>query len=292
VRFSFSSGSLPTYSLPAIFDIGNAAGADAIEVMLTPRMAAQGSTRLRFLEEEFNLPIASVHSVMRLREPSPEQWLEDILDSARLVRKLEFCHALVVHMPAVTSHSFAGRWLKTVQEANDMLASSRAVVSIENLDPDPAAGVPDEWLSMTRWRVLSQEFGFGATFDTSHAAASGWDLLGYAENPHRALNNVHLSDVGGRRYQSSLLNTLLHDHRPPGSGDLQIERFLARLSQTQFSGLITLEISPLRVPWVWVPAAQRALRRMIGYCRSASGDARSDFTTNIRKPGLRSKIDR
>lgn len=292
MRFSFSSGSLPTYSLPAIFDIGNAAGADAIEVMLTPRLAAQGSTRLRFLEEEFKLPIASVHSVMRLREPSPERWLEDILDSARLVRKLEFCGALVVHLPATASSAFTGRWLETVQEANEILEGSPAVISIENLDPDPTACVPDEWLSMTRWRILSQEFGFGATFDTAHAAASGWDLLGYAENPHRALDNVHLSDVGGRRFNSSLLNTLLHDHRPPGSGDLQIERFLARLAQTQYSGLITLEISPLRVPWYWLPAAQRALRKMIGYCRSATGDARSDFTTNIRKRGLRSKIDR
>ncbi len=292
MRFSFSSGSLPTYSLPAIFDMGNAAGADAIEIMLSPRMAAQGSTRLRFLEEEQNLPIASVHSVMRLRQPSREQWLQDILDSAHLVKKLEFCHALVVHLPNTTSSAFTGRWLETVQTANEILFNSRAVVSIENLAPEPSAGSMDEWLSMTRWRILSQEFGFGATFDTAHAAASGWDLLGYAEAPHSALNNIHLSDVGGRHFRSSFLNALLHDHRPPGQGDLQLERFLARLAQTQYNGLITLEISPLRIPWYWLPAAQRALRKMIGYCRSATGDARSDFTTNIGRKGLRSRIDR
>ncbi len=294
MRFSFSSGSLPTYSLPAIFEIGNNAGADAIEIMLSPRLLKQGATRLRFLEEGFNLPIASVHSVMRLREVSRARLFEDILESARLTRKLENCRSLVVHLPQTSSAAFTSRWLETVLEAQEILANSRARVSVENLDPVPAEDTADrdEWLSMTRWRVLSQEFGLGATFDTSHAAASGWDLLEYAENPHGALDNVHLSDVGGKAYSHDLLNTLLHAHRPPGTGNLQIERFLARLAQTEFNGLITLEISPLRVPWYWLPSAQRALKEMLGFCRSAAGDARSQFTTNPRKRGLRSRIDR
>jgi sugar phosphate isomerase/epimerase len=102
-----------------------------------------------------------------------------------------------------------------------------------------------------------------------------------------------LSDVGGKSFSNGLMNTLLHAHRPPGTGDLQIERFLARLAQTEFNGLITLEISPLRVPWYWLPSAQRALSEMIGFCRSATGDARSQFTTNPRKRrGSRSRIDR
>jgi sugar phosphate isomerase/epimerase len=292
VRFSFSSGSLPTYSLPAIFEIGSNAGADAIEIMLTPRLLSHGPTRLRFLEEGFKLPIVSVHSLMRIREASPEQQLEDILASARLARKLENCRSLVVHLPHGSDSAFNGRWIDTVKEATGILANSNARVSIENPDPPVQLGGRDEWLSMTRWRVLSQEFGLGATFDTSHAAASGWDLLGYAENPHRALDNIHLSDVGGRSFSNGLLNTLWHAHRPPGTGDLQIERFLARLAQTGYSGLITLEISPLRVPWYWLPSAQRSLQDMIGFCRSATGDARSHFSTNPRKRGLRSRIDR
>jgi sugar phosphate isomerase/epimerase len=290
VRFSFSSGSLPTYTLPAIFEIGRNAGADAIEIMLSPRLVNQGSTRLRFLEEEFDLPIASVHALMRIRDASPEQLLNDIIDSARLTRKLEHCSSLVVHLPHNEDGGFRSRWLDTVSEAMDILSSGTAKVSVEN--PDPPADISDEqdqWLSLTRWKVFSQEFGLGATFDTSHAAASGWDLLGYAENPHSALDNVHLSDVGGRSFSNGLLNTLFHAHRPPGTGDLQIERFLARLAQTQYNGLITLEISPLRVPWYWLPSAQRALREMIGFCRSASGDARSEFTTAPRKRGLRSR---
>lgn len=292
MRFSFSSGSLPTYSMPAIFEIGSHAGADAIEVMLNPRLLNQGPTRLRFLEEGYSLPIASVHSAMRIREVTRAQLFADILDSARLVRKLEHCRSLVVHLPQNASSAFSSRWLETIQEASDILANSPARVSIENPDPPGELPVHDEWLSMTRWRVLSQEFGLGATFDTSHAAASGWDLLGYAETPHSALDNIHLSDVGGRSYTNGLLNTLLHAHRPPGTGDLQLERFLARLAQTDYNGLITLEISPLRIPWYWLPSAERSLREMLGYCRSATGDTRSHFTTKPRRRGLRSRIDR
>jgi sugar phosphate isomerase/epimerase len=294
VRFSFSSGSLPTYSLPAIFEIGSFAGADAIEVMLTPRLLHQGPTRLRFLEEGYRLPIASVHTVLRLRETDRNQLLQDILDSARLARKLENCRTLVVHLPQRldAESAYSTRWLETISEAMEILARSRASVSIENSDPPTGADLPDEWLSQVRWRVLAQEFGLSLTFDTSHAAASGWDLLQYAESPDASLDNVHLSDVGGRAYDYHLLNSLLHAHRPPGTGDLQIERFLARLAQTAYNGLITLEISPLRMPWYWLPSAQRSLRDMLGFCRSATGDARSQFTTSTRKRGLRSRIDR
>lgn len=294
MRFSFSSGSLPTYSLPAIFEIGHEAGADAIEVMLTPRMLKNGATRLRFLEEGFQLPIASVHSVMRLHDSSPENFVADILDSARLVRKLEHCQTLVVHLPPDDDpeNGVMNQWIEAITDASDILAPSNARISIENPDPPPDTERPDEWLSLTRWRVLVQEFGLHATFDTSHAAASGWDLLGYAANPHAELDNVHLSDVGGRSYSNGLLNTLFHAHRPPGKGDLQIERFIARLAQTNYNGLITLEISPFRMPWYWLPSAQRALAEMLVFCRKSAGDARSVFPRGARSRGSRSRIDR
>lgn len=294
VRFSFSSGSLPTYSLPAIFEIGHEAGADAIEVMLTPRLIKNGATRLRFLEEAFRLPIASVHSVMRLRSVTPEQFAADILDSARLARKLEHCQTLVVHLPPEDEPGSAmtNRWIEAITDATEILASSNVSLSIENPDPPPERERPDEWLSLTRWRVLIQEFGLHATFDTSHAAASGWDLLGYASDPHSELDNVHLSDVGGRSFNNGLLNSLFHAHRPPGEGNLQIERFLARLAQTDYNGLITLEISPYRMPWYWLPSARNALAEMVVYCRKSAGDARSVFPSGKRSRGPRSRIDR
>lgn len=293
MRFSFSSGSFPTYSLPAIFEIGHEAGADAIEVMLTPRVVKNGATRLRFLEDQFRLPIASLHSVMRLREASAEQLKADILDSARIARKLEHCQTLVVHPPGSESGTgISSWWLEAMSSAGEILSSSSTSISIENPDPPANAHRPDERLSLTRWRVLAQEFGLHATFDTSHAAASGWDLLAYAAEPDVGLDNVHLSDVGGEPFESGLLNSLIHQHRPPGTGNLQIERFLARLAQTDYNGLITLEISPLRMPWYWLPSAQRSLAEMIVFSRKSTGDARSVFPGGSRSRGLRSRIDR
>lgn len=294
MRFSFSSGSFPAFSLPATFEMGRAAGSDGIEILLTPRMVAKGPSRLRFLEEIFQLPVASVHSVMRLRPADESQILDDILESARLTKHLERCSTLVVHLPRQSpdGSSFSASWLDTVLQAAEILAGSGISVSIENPDPPASAGTPDEWLSLTRWKVFIKEFGFRGTFDTSHAAACGWDLLGLAETAGQELDNVHLSDVGGRSYQYGMLNSLLHAHRPPGTGNLQIERFLARLAQTEFNGLITLEISPLRVPWFWLPSAQRSLAEMLLFCRQATGDARSAFSTEYGNRSPRSRIDR
>jgi hypothetical protein len=114
--------------------------------------------------------------------------------------------------------AYSTRWLETVTDAMEILSRSRTAVSIENPDPPSSPKLPDEWLSQARWRVIAQEFGLNLTYDTSHAAASGWDLLGYAESPDASLDNVHLSDVGGRIYENEFLNSLLHAHRPPGTG--------------------------------------------------------------------------
>jgi sugar phosphate isomerase/epimerase len=294
VRFSFSSGSFSAYSLPATFEIGHAAGADAIELMLTPRLADKEPFSLQSLEDTFRLPIASVHSIMRLRPVNEAQVLDDILESARLTRHLENCRTLVVHLPwqCPDRSTFSNRWLETVLQAEEILAPAKCAVSIENPDPPANSGTPDEWLSLTRWRVLIEEFGLRGTFDTSHAAACGWDLLGLAETAGNELDNIHLSDVGGRAYRNGMLNSLLHAHRPPGTGNLQIERFLARLAQTDFNGLITLEISPLRIPWYWLPSAINALADMLAFCLRSTGDARGMLPPKSRSRGPRSRIDR
>lgn len=294
VRFSFSSASFPSYSLDSVFELGYLAGADAIEIMLTPRLARGGATKLRRLEELYKIPIGSIHTIMRVRRPGRDQEIDDVLESARFAREFSSCHTLVAHLPwsRESTTSVGNQWIRAIDQVKESLAGSTVSLSLENPDPATHLNPNEQQLLLMRWTRLVEEFELCATLDTSHAAACGWNLLELASSHPASLDNVHLSDIGGRTYRAALLNSLLHEHRRPGTGELEIERFLARLIQTDFNGLITLEISPLRVPWYRLRSAQMALAEMLHECRRATGDVRS---IHAQSPGLRrsrSRIDR
>jgi sugar phosphate isomerase/epimerase len=290
--FTFSSGSLPTYTLSAIFDVGRHAGADGVELLLSHRLVAQGAARVRVLEDGFRMPVTSVHSVLRLRETTLEQQISDILESARFARDLPSCRTLVVHLPDLSEQSARSRWLDAVARAADVLAGSKTSVSVEtpgvlnDESPDPRLSGP-EWLMM-----LCGEWNLKTTLDTSHVASLGWNMLDDAVRLLPTTDNIHLSDSGTRHFRYGLLNSLVRDHQPPGDGILPLDRFLRRLREKKYDGLITLEISPFRVPWYWPPATERALRDMLRYCRLCVGGVAMRVSQGSRKPRKRStRID-
>jgi sugar phosphate isomerase/epimerase len=289
--FTFSSGSLPTYSLPAVFDTIKRAGADGIELVLSARMAHGDTTRARFLEDGFRLPIRSVHSVLRLRQTSDEQHAADILQSARFASELPSCRSLVVHPPDSLVRGAAApvKWLDTIARAAEILGRTGVRVSVET-PTLPTELTPDPRIARAEWfAMISQEWDIGVTLDTCHLASLGWDLMNEAVRILPSVDNVHLSNRGTRAYSRDLLNSLIRDHQPPARGELAIQQFLRKLKAEHYNGLITLEISPLRIPWYWMPAAERAMRDMIRYCRLCANGSSVRVSRSSRG---NSRIDR
>lgn len=264
-----STGAFPGYQLPNIFQTVKNAGADGIELLLSSRLVEVPAAYFRDLQRSHDLPIRSVHTVLRLRRADIATARQDILRSARLAASLGCCSVLVVHTPEVNSlHDASARaWFSGIEEATDIVKSASVRIAIENsgkLSPSSSAGLFDH---AYRLRSMAQEWDLGITFDTAHAGSRNWDLLDSARLLYPRIANVHLSDFGGRTSRFSLVNSLARDHRLPGQGTLPLDDLIALLARQAYSGLVTLELSPLRVRAWWRPAAERLIREAVERCR-------------------------
>jgi sugar phosphate isomerase/epimerase len=89
------------------------------------------------------------------------------------------------------------------------------------------------------------------TLDTSHVGASRMDLLEAQSDLADQLRHVHLSD--------SNLVPGKDDHRLPGKGKLPLKPFLDALSESDYPGVVSLELKP----WpLGAPHPENILERM------------------------------
>jgi sugar phosphate isomerase/epimerase len=111
----------------------------------------------------------------------------------------------------------------------------------------------------------------------------GLDPVGAIDSVAPRLANVHISDAREKRYRGGILNGLFRDHLAPGAGDVDLSAIADRLHHHGYTGLVTLELSPvsLRAYWPWAPvrfltsAREELLRCGFGDGLDASAGASS-----------------
>ncbi len=263
-----STGSLAWFPLSTRFAIARAAGVDGLELLLTPRLARRGAGVIRELERQHEVPVRTVHAILRIPFSPPEQLAEDIVESARLAARLERCAALVIHPPSTIHPQARGaqHWFDAVARALDIASESGFRLALENLScHGQRSSVFDQLEYLLR---VAEEWDLHFTFDTAHAASFGWDLLATASAFLPRLANVHLSDAAGRDYAFSLANSLLRDHQLPGHGTLPLVPLLRLLERRRYSGYLTLELSPLAFGFPRPSHVIEQLRAAIAFCRN------------------------
>lgn len=267
-----STGSLAWFAPERQLALARAAGVDAVELLLTPRSLRRDPRYLLESAARHGIEVRSVHSVLRLRSPSPEQAAADIVESARFAVALDHATLLVVHPPVGTrlSSSAATVWFRAIATASEIVERSRVRLAIENpgreLRHQPLTAFDDlEYLLR-----VAEEWDLALTLDTAHAASAGRDILAAAEEAFPRLANVHVSDAVSRDYVFSLLNGLVRDHRLPGRGELPLAAFFDLLRRRRYDGLVTLELSPLAFG---VPLPRRVVeraRQAVAFCRGTA----------------------
>ena len=223
----FSTGSLHPFGLDRVFGWAWEAGYDGVEVMMDDRWDTHQADYLDDLVQRHGLPILALHppiyqGAWRLGAE------ETLVRSARLARRIS-CPLVVAHPPP------PGRPLK--RWLAGPLAAARdenVIVAVENMPANRT-----DVLSVRRGSVSLPEHLAGVgevTLDTSHAGASGLDLLDARERLAPQLRHVHLSD--------SNLVLGKDEHRLPGRGRLPLKPFLADLAGDGFPGVVSLELKP------------------------------------------------
>jgi sugar phosphate isomerase/epimerase len=207
-----------------------AAGAEAVEVMVTQSSETQSPKELERLAHRHDLPIVAVHAPQLLLTRSV--FGTNPLDKIR--RTAELCNALdvktiVLHPPYVWQPRYA-LWL--LHELEDVLDAGGPAITMENMYP---VHVGSRRLRFHRFGGLDglKRFRF-VTLDTSHLAVAEEDIVDAYRRLADRVVHIHLSDNRGKGRDS---------HAPLGKGVLPIENFVRELDHPGLRS-IALEIEP------------------------------------------------
>jgi sugar phosphate isomerase/epimerase len=208
-------------------------GYDGVELVVTHDRGSHTAAAVQRLIAEYGVPVRSVHVPCFLLT----QHVWGFAPIAKLQRALEMAAVVgagtvVTHPPFRWQRSYARQFAAAVSELHRTCGVSLAV---ENMFPAHLFGRPVEIFSHTD-PVLP---GFPAvTLDTSHAAASGAELMAVAAEMGSRLEHVHLSDSLRRGGD---------EHLPPGEGRLPLLALAEELGTRGFRGDVVIEAHLFRV---------------------------------------------
>jgi sugar phosphate isomerase/epimerase len=282
-RLGVSSGSLYHLPLSRFFTIASALDIDGVELVIGPECMVRGVHYVRALAAQHGMRLLSLHPPIL---PLPG-WTR----LAKLVSELADW-AAVLSIPMVTLHtprlaSLASepgqRYLELAHGLARRLQAGGSQLALENRarysrsTGSECLDRPGDLLA------LAQEWQAGITFDTAHAGTMFSDILAAYEVLSPAVVNIHFSDLAlpGRWPTPVWMETVLQHHQIPGSGTLPLRELAARLATDRYSGLVTLELSPLALGLLSPTRARLSLSDCVGFVRG--NFAQSPGTTSVLK---------
>ncbi|MGI8689437.1 MAG: sugar phosphate isomerase/epimerase family protein [Thermomicrobiales bacterium] len=243
-----STGSLTPRGIGDAASIARQAGADGLELMLTSRLLAAGPEIVFEAAKKYQMPIRSIHPPIRFIN-ARQHVHTDMRAAAAFARETPGCRTLVMHAVGGPGlHTERGRaFFQTIGEVTDLLKKSGVRLAIENrgtVQPRPRLDFLDRLQNLYR---VCEEWDLDITFDTSHAASFGLNIVSALDVVYPHVANIHLSD---RRDEppaiaSGVLNSLTREHQVPGTGALPLGLFLQRLKTKEYRHAVTLELSPI-----------------------------------------------
>ena len=226
-----STGPFWAYELEVAMDALADAGFSTIELMVTRDPRTHDAEIPLRLARERGLRIASIHAPFLVLTRSV--WGLDPIGKIRRGTEmcLELgCDSMIVHPPYLWERDYA-RWLR--HEAAEHTAETGVSIAVETMYPKWVAG---RKVRAYRWlepedlvRACSQ-----VAMDTSHVTVGRRDILDAYQALFPRLVHIHLSNNAGDGKDG---------HLELERGILPLERFLAEVRRTAYSGAISLELA-------------------------------------------------
>lgn len=229
-KLAVSTGPLWRLHLDRAFEVVKAAGADAVEVLVTQSPETQSPNELEKLAQRHDLPIVAVHAPQMLltRGVFSTNPLEKVRRTAELCNALDV-QTIVLHPPYVWQPRYA-LWI--LHELENVLDAGGPAITMENMYPVHVGG---RRLRFHRFGGLSglERFRY-ITLDTSHLAVAEEDIVEAYRKLADKVVHIHLSDNRGKGRDS---------HAPVGRGILPLEDFVKALDNPGLRS-VALEVEP------------------------------------------------
>jgi sugar phosphate isomerase/epimerase len=256
----FSTGSLYPFGLDRAYAWAAEVGYDGVEIMMDDRWDTHQADYLNHLADEHGVPIRAFHPPLRRGawNLGPEETLVRV---ARLARSMDV-PVVVAHPPPFGRP--LERWKSgPLREAREQGIS----VAVENMPKTEVRGI----FGVKRLRschLPEHLLGIGdVTLDTSHVGASKVDLMQVYSVLAGQLRHVHLSDsdlTGGDQ------------HRLPGKGGLPLRGFLRALAESDYPGVVSLELKPWPLGTPDPGTILERMREALEFARRALGGDRDE----------------
>jgi sugar phosphate isomerase/epimerase len=270
-RVSVSSGSLYHLPLSRFFSLASDLDIAGVELVIGPECILRGAQSVSALAARHGIRLLSLHPPLL---PLPG-WTSLVPLAGKLAE-----WAAALDIPLVTLHtprlpSLSGesgqRYLELAGGLARRLQAGGSQLALENRaryshsTRGECLDRPGDLLA------LAQEWRAGVTFDTAHAGTMSSDILAVYETLSPAVVNIHFSDLvlPGPWPSSIWLETVLRHHQIPGAGALPLRQLANRLAADRYSGLVTLELSPLALGLLNPKRARLRLSNSVEFLRGA-----------------------
>lgn len=218
-----------------IFNSLKNSGVDGIEFLISSNATKSDIEKAQKILEQNTMPVLSIHQSLTTL------FKITIVEVTRLFEIAQAFSAkiVVLHISAIGRQIFDKKYTLALQ---NLEKKYRITIALENN--------PKHILSLFKkftWKGEDFSFiaiknGFHMTFDTTHLAQTGGDILDFYKNNKTHIVNIHLSD-----YKKNFINKYLlltkDTHLALGAGELPIKQFLKTLKTEKYKGLITMEIN-------------------------------------------------
>lgn len=222
------------HSFNNIFSSLKQSGVNGIELIVSSNTNMDDVQRIETILGKFNITVSSIHQPLdKLLKIS----IEDVGKLAEIGKKLK-AEVLALHINVIGDQIFASNYIKGLK---DLESKYNIKIGIENMPISPLWFFKTYTWKENEFSSLVAKTGFHITFDTTHLAQTGGDVLSFYKNNKNNIANIQLSD-----YRNNFLNNPLMltygTHLPLGKGELPIQSFLKSLKETNYNGIITMEI--------------------------------------------------
>lgn len=231
MKISLSIADLPfNIDIEDLFSMAVTLGFDGVEVL--PGFKMSTILQLSDLSKKYNIPILSIHHPF---------WVgKYIISSEQAFAMAKFFNAVIVVHPLKNQSLSSIKQNDFMDQIVKLSKKTKVTVAVENMPIQSVlpiykyfSKVHESTTQLLPLYEMCKDYGFGLTLDTSHfmtqdiLSVEGFDKI------LPLIKNIHLSDC-----------TKSKQHLALGDGYIDLEKLLKHLKKVNYSGLLTLELSP------------------------------------------------
>lgn len=207
-------------------------GVDGIELLLPFYTSGADIREVKRLFDTYKVPVLSIHQPLSGLVTSSV--IERLCQAARLFS----ADVVVLHSGSLGKRLLDDSFIITLKSFQKKY---KVKFGIENMENSSFASETFTFRAESFASVIDKA-GLAMTFDVTHLAQVGEDVLDFFLNNKDKIVNIHMSDYRKLPVDFPIVSRFT-THLPLGDGSLPVEQLLLLLKKNHYGGLITMEIN-------------------------------------------------